>query len=244
MESKKTDKELENHVNKALKNINNYLHNLREDNPKKSELISYWIHDFIKMIKFEDTFKPTKNKNYKKGDVIKVNLGFNVGSEQGGLHYAVVLEKNNSQASPVITIAPLTSINSSNKSNKGLRPGKVNLGNELYELLEKKCLSEIKKCLPDTNKVGENFESDFENYIQLIADSKELNNHKEYYIKLLKEIGKMKNGSICLINQITTISKIRIYDPKTRADVLHGIRFSDKTLDLIDENIKKYFLKD
>ena len=51
----------------------------------------------------------------------------------------------------------------------------------------------------------------------------------------------MKRGSIALVNQITTISKIRIYDPKTDHDILSGIRLSNEKLDLIDDEIQKKF---
>ena len=53
----------------------------------------------------------------------------------------------------------------------------------------------------------------------------------------------MKNASIALINQITTISKQRIYNQKSDIDVLSGIRLSNNSLDLIDEKIKKLFIK-
>jgi hypothetical protein len=51
----------------------------------------------------------------------------------------------------------------------------------------------------------------------------------------------MRAGSIALVNQITTISKIRIYDPKTDADILSGIKMSNEKLDLIDREIMKSF---
>ncbi len=47
----------------------------------------------------------------------------------------------------------------------------------------------------------------------------------------------MKTGSIALVNQIRTISKIRIYDPKTNYDVLSGVKLSNEKLDLIDNEI-------
>lgn len=243
MKSKKIGKDLEDHINKAVSKIDKYLHDLIAIHPKKTELISYWMHDFTRMIDFEDKFKPTKNKRYKKGDVIKVNLGFNIGSEQGGLHYAVVLEKNNSQASPVITVAPLTSIDSSGNSNKGFRPGELNLGDELFQMLNKKCQSEIDRCNSCIEKIDGAYKTNPQNYKDIKRTFEEFSHHKKDVEKTLDEIRKMKTGSICMINQITTISKIRIYDPKTTRDVLHGIRFSDETLDLIDENIKKFFFK-
>lgn len=52
-----------------------------------------------------------------------------------------------------------------------------------------------------------------------------------------KEISRMKTGSIALVNQIRTISKIRIYDPKTNFDVLSGVKLSNEKLDLIDHEL-------
>jgi len=56
-----------------------------------------------------------------------------------------------------------------------------------------------------------------------------------------KEVLNMKKGSIALVNQITTISKIRIYDPKTDHDILSNIKLSNEKLDLIDAEIRKNF---
>lgn len=53
----------------------------------------------------------------------------------------------------------------------------------------------------------------------------------------------MKKGSIALVSQITTISKQRIYNPKTSSDILANLRVSDNTLDLIDSKIKELFIK-
>ena len=70
-----------------------------------------------------------------------------------------------------------------------------------------------------------------------------LKNDIDLIDKVEKEISQMKNGSIALINQITTISKQRIYNPKSDVDVLAGIRLSNNSLDLIDEKIKRLFIK-
>ena len=55
--------------------------------------------------------------------------------------------------------------------------------------------------------------------------------------RMKKEITKMKTGSIALVGQIRTISKIRIYDPKTNFDVLSNVKLSNEKLDLIDHEI-------
>lgn len=68
--------------------------------------------------------------------------------------------------------------------------------------------------------------------------------HRELEINKIKnEVDKMKRGSIALVGQIRTISKIRIYDPKTNMDVLSNIKLSNEKLDLIDEAIKFLYIK-
>ena len=58
---------------------------------KKSDLLAYWIKDFAEYHDQERTFNIAKSGVYSRGDVIKVNLGFNIGNELGGLHYCIVL---------------------------------------------------------------------------------------------------------------------------------------------------------
>ena len=57
------------------------------------------------------------------------------------------------------------------------------------------------------------------------------------------EIDRMKQGSIALVGQITTISKQRIYDPQTYKDMMSGLKISSDSLTLIDNKIKELFTK-
>lgn len=54
-----------------------------------------------------------------------------------------------------------------------------------------------------------------------------------------KEISKMQKDSIALINQITTISKQRVFKDTVRRNV----KISTDSLNTIDEQIIKYFTK-
>lgn len=60
-------------------------------------------------------------------------------------------------------------------------------------------------------------------------------------MRLEKEIGKMKRGSIALVGQITTVSKIRIYDPLYPSDSLASIHLSDVALDKLDQKVKELY---
>lgn len=53
----------------------------------------------------------------------------------------------------------------------------------------------------------------------------------------------MKKGSIALLNQITTISKQRIYYPKKSKDLLAGVHLSNSSLDLLDQKMIQLFTK-
>lgn len=242
--------------NEAIKMMTDYLDDCltinNDVNIKKVNLISYWQKDYIKYIKDEKSFEPRNLKTYERGDIIKVNLGFNVGSELGGLHYCVVIDKKNNRNSPVVTVIPL----SSQKTNK-VNKNSIMLGNDIYnKLVEKlnKLLEDSKieieenknQLLIETKKLTEINAASDEIYLKIT----ELNsNLTEAYKKLKlaekinKEIQKMKYGSIAIINQIRVISKQRIYDPKTEFDILTGIRLSNDSLNLIDEKMKKMLVK-
>ena len=64
----------------------------------------------------------------------------------------------------------------------------------------------------------------------------------ELILKIDEELSQMKKGTIVLVNQITTISKQRIYNPKRDFDILSGIKLSDEKMDLIDEKIHKLYI--
>ena len=168
-------------------------------------------------------------KKYKRGRIIKANLGFNVGNEEGGLHYCIVLDKTNALSSGTLTVIPLTSI----KENKKYNSSTLNLGNEIYFNLRKIC-----------DDMSQKLSKEYEDIWKLPAENVEqFNTDFKYIKKVEKEISKMKKGSIALISQITTISKQRIYDPKVSSDILANLRVSDSTLNLIDAKIKELFLK-
>ena len=52
----------------------------------------------------------------------------------------------------------------------------------------------------------------------------------------------MKEGSIALVNQITTISKIRIFDPRNLKGVLSGISLSEENMKKINEKMKYLYI--
>ena len=195
---------------------------------KKSDLLAYWIKDFAEYHDQERTFNIAKSGVYSRGDVIKVNLGFNIGNELGGLHYCIVLNKYDNTRNGTLNVVPLTS----RKDDKRYDLSTVNLGKELYNTFQAKIEKEKEKLQQILNEL-EKIE-DIPINIQNIIEKE-----RKYIEKMEQEISKMKKDSIVLINQITTISKQRIYKDVVRRNV----KISSQPLDLIDEQIIKFFTK-
>ena len=146
----------------------------------------------------------------------------------GGLHYCAVLNKKDNPKNGVLNIVPLTS----KKDGKVYPKSCVNLGNELYNILDQNIQKENKKL----NTLLEKLDN-LEEIPQSIQES--ISKEMKYIEQLKKSIDQYKKESIVLINQITTISKQRIfYDI-----VLKNVRLSNKSLDLIDNQIIKFFTK-
>lgn len=69
-----------NHKDFSLKRLNqSFEKHIDLEEYKKSDILAYWINDFANYHDDEKSFDPTKLKRYKRGDIIKANLGFNVG---------------------------------------------------------------------------------------------------------------------------------------------------------------------
>ena len=77
---------------------------------KKQEIITKWIIRWSRYLALEDSFKPEYIPRYKRGDIVYVDFGFNVGHEYGGVHYAAVLEHDNNKGNGNILVIPLTSL--------------------------------------------------------------------------------------------------------------------------------------
>lgn len=249
MSHPKTIEELNTHKDEAISNLTKYLETLiASPDPRlrgKADKLSYWISDWVRFLEYEPCFSPKSLRRYKHGEIIKVHLGFNIGSEEGGLHYAVVVEKENAKSSPVVTVVPLTSVKPTTNISS-LHEGNVFLGNELFTSLNSKITSTEKHLSSEAALLRELTRCLHQDYSE--DKCKEYNDKLEKCSleltsleRMRQEVMKMKQGSIALVNQITTISKIRIYDPKTDYDILSNIKLSNEKLDILDSEIRKRY---
>lgn len=129
------------HKDKSLNRLDlSFLKHIELEEYKKSALLAYWINDFAVYHDAERTFNISKSGVFSRGDIVKVNLGFNIGNELGGLHYCVILNKYDNTRNGTLNVIPLTS----KKANKKYDSSTVNLGNELYCILQKNLIKKKK----------------------------------------------------------------------------------------------------
>lgn len=243
MSRDKSDEELQQHKAEAIAALDQYLTSMISSadiaDHGRADKLCYWLRDYAKFLDYEKRFNPEKLRRYKRGDILKVHLGYNIGSEEGGLHYAVVLDRTNSIKCSTVTVIPLTSVKPTTDIQK-LRPGNIYLGNELFANLNSNAsllYQQLKSVLDDLH---EKMSHSQDGNLQCELDR--INSELDRLKRMRAEIQKMKKGSIALTRQITTISKIRIYDPKTSHDVLSGVRLSNEKLDAIDNAVSEYFI--
>lgn len=215
----------------------------RDEDYKKAALIYYWLRDYKNLLKNEKTFSSMYLPVYKRRNIVSINFGFNPGAELGGKHYAVVLHdsgKNN----PLITVLPLSSIK--NKGQKdNIHPDNINLGREIYHRVESKLdtlytsiksesetLTKIEKDLDETNPA-----------IAAVIEKKlaDLTTNMQRLSKTAEELRHLKIGSYGIINQIKTVSKMRVINPTNKYSSLYDLKISSETMLRIDEKISKYY---
>lgn len=265
-------KQLQKNITALMKEYSDKLIAMSESNDyKKSALLYYWLQDYKNMLNRENNFSPKFMKKYSCGDIINVNFGFRPGAEEGGLHYAVVLD-NNPRSSGVVTVLPLRS---RKEKDTVLRPFEVDLGEVLFSRVAAKTTTLIEEYkIMDTkyNLQREQFNKAFNNLSDqlkqlkeeqlndadrdlkiipletkrsiLSKENKKLNTQisslklkREQLNKHIAAFDKMKKGSIALISQITTISKMRIMDPIKETSALTGISLPKQTMEKIYDKL-------
>ena len=235
--------------------------NAGDKNYKKAALLYYWLRDYKNYIKNESKFSSKYLPAYERGAIVNVNFGFNIGNEFGGLHYAVVLA-DSGPANPNVIVLPLKSLK---KDISSLHKHELFLGNELYNRLYGNCvalstalklqLEELTKRHdvakkraaalkalidekstpePELSQLVDSFSKETADILDEVANAQ---TKDEKIKRLIKELHKMKIGSVALMDQIKTISKMRIKNPINKQDILYGIKLSSENLTKIDNKI-------
>lgn len=236
--------ELVQFKNSLLRSLDNQLTDLIESDDdsdyRKAAKICYWIKDYIGYMDFEASFNPTRLPKYERGSIVKVNFGFRIGNEHGGLHYAVVIDNNNSIRSGAVTVVPLKS----KKTGRTLHQHHVDLGSEIYEKIQLRNNTLIQSINQKLSGLRTKLASAEEpEAIEINSQIQEIVKEDKALKKIRKELSKMQGGSIALLDQVTTVSKMRIYDPQSGFGVLSGVKLSSEGLNAIDQKMRELFMK-
>lgn len=76
---------------------------------KEFYILQKWLIDWAKYLLKEKIFNTSNMPHFKQGDIVRVDFGWRIGSEFGGIHYAIVIEKNNNPSNPMIFLVPMSS---------------------------------------------------------------------------------------------------------------------------------------
>ncbi len=198
----------------------------------------YWLNDWSGYIlPREKNFKYSKLIKYEQYSIIEANFGFNVGSEAGGLHYGVVVDKDNSKTSKILMVIPFKSLEEGETEKDIDRKTEVYLGDKVFEIEVERQKEKLQKLEEKLKKYEDKDEQG--NYI-LSKD--------ETYKKLLKkkiyfetEIAKLSRGTIAQVGQMRLMSKMRIYYPTTTSEKLYGIKLSSENIIKIKEKFDELY---
>lgn len=236
---------LSEHCKDAIADLSSLLEHLIQSGiekmTKRAMLIAYWLKTYVKYLRREDDFSSESVFRLKRGAVVCVEFGYRIGRELGGRHYAVVLDANNSIHSNTVTVVPLGSKKESSKDdvyNAILEDGIY--GTVIHKL--DALIESARKTLEDAAKVKKEIEGTIgEEQTALeelrqgkIKSAQALIDQANIWIK---EITHLKTGSVAKIDQVTTISKMRISQPLKKNHPLYGVRLSERDLDKIDAKL-------
>lgn len=97
-----------NQIEKIDESNINYKHayNSKE---RKFNWLGNWLQKESTIFKNEANKKFNNKPNFRRGEVIKVDFGINIGSELSNVHFAIVLNSDDNNSVDNITVLPLTS---------------------------------------------------------------------------------------------------------------------------------------
>lgn len=245
-------------------NINAKLEKIRKTNPEKARRIEIWLNSFFYYVDKEDSHYEERIPNIHRGKILYVDFGYNVQSEFRYNHYCVALH-DSPRKSHKVTVVPITS-----KQHPGLLPIYNELGNALEtaikeqekslfwkpyrkvvsEVYARKNISLFSPVIGSYSTVYPNC-SQFIHYIKTPFDTEDpfqeyLNNmlvSLEIFKVFIEESPKLLESSYLRVEDITTISKARIIQPKRNTHPLYYLKLSDETLNKLDNELIRLFTK-
>lgn len=244
---------------KASKNFEKVHSTFKNNN--KFRFLPNWLEKESNLF-LSETQNTSKSYNVlKRGSLIFVDFGINIGSELSNRHWAVVLNKNYSPKSRNLTVLPISSKEKKfsvmideviqQKSKRFLLPILDKIGFDYFSIIHY-ALTEITPFdLGSAEEIYQEFliqygdaynsESAKEIYDNGAGMEKVENTNRKLK-DLVNHYQRFNKISYAKCDQIKTISKDRIIYIN-ELDPCGKIKVSDETLDRIDEKLKELYLK-
>lgn len=244
MSKEMSPEKLQSHIDGAMEEIDALLREWSASaDPifqKRAQLLGYWLRDYTKLLRNEDSFRTKSVPRLKRGAVVSVDFGYRIGREFGGRHFAVVLDKENPLSAPVVTVVPLMSLKNTYKPN----PYTCLLDDGLYAPLFDRAAS-YSETADDLIRETKQMMSSSDTPLEMVrAKLWAANQSNEKAKKIIDEIKHLKAGSVANTCQVTTVSKMRIKRPLQKDDPLYGIRLSTGDMEKINAQLKSLFIWD
>ena len=241
MSKRMEPEELQRHVAEALHELDSllasWMNSPDDADQKRAQLLSYWVKTYTGMIRRENNFNPAAIPRLARRQIVNVDFGFRVGSELGGLHYAVVMDKENGLRGDTVTVVPLGSLKEHHRTSRN----KIILEDGIYSALEEKVNHQMKEARELINSVSTDErlkqmdeKARTEEVVQRVATAKSKLDSAQASISKMK---KLKEGSVANVSQITTISKLRIKEPTNPQAVLNGVKVSECDMEQIEKAV-------
>lgn len=201
----------------------NYQKIIDKDLPNKFKFLDSWLYQNSNKLLFETERKYVKYKRYPRGTIIRLDFGVNIGCEFSLKHFAIVLSKKDTIKNDIITVMPLTSKIHENHTLK------------LTDLIVGPTIEKLIKDISDIQKSIDNLSME-----ELEIKYPDLDDKIKKMEIILGVYSKYNYLSNAVLDQVTTVSKLRILPPINEYDIV-GSKCSDEIMKKIDyEIVKRY----
>ncbi|MDQ8820633.1 type II toxin-antitoxin system PemK/MazF family toxin [Streptococcus ruminantium] len=216
-----------------------------------------WVLSEATYFEKEVTGQLRNHKIYKRGSLVFIDFGVNVGNELSGHHFGIVLNKKDSKRNGVLTVVPVSSKSNkfsvqldgiiSQKSSKYLRDSLIDIEIDRKILILHKIkdnLTEDEKCeITRTYSLDNTSWTNHHKYITSDDFEKSIRNISQELDELrlvINSYSKFDKISYAKCLDVRTISKNRIIKIN-QFDPVGKISVSTETLDKIDQVITQNF---
>ena len=244
----KLDMSYDNYQSIIQKNLSHKFSYLEEWLYKKSDKLLYEV----------DNFSRYKHP-FKRGEIVRVDFGVNLGGEFSQIHLAIVISKQDTKFDDLIAVIPLTS---KEHEKKTVSLGELVIGNLIANIHKElsETEKELKKIKSKTIRADELIKRIFANKNSnvpkdnsdeiaecslIISENQkrlsELTNKGEKLEQIVKFYDTYKTVSHACYSQIKVISKSRISKPINEYDITNGTICSKEIMDIIDREVIRFY---